>query len=230
MTPVHSVIVPVLNGAAYVRDCIESALAQLGPDDEVLVVDNGSTDASVATVSAIADRRVQLLAEGRPGPGAARNAGLRLARGHYVTFLDCDDLWAPGRLAVMSGALERAPGANAVYGRVRVRYERGLDPIHSGIDGQFVHNWAIWSYMFERSLLERVGLLDETLPMGEDIDYILRLRRAGMTCAVCEEIVSIYRRHEGNVTNDRESVQATFMQTLSKNIARVRAERKRGPQ
>jgi glycosyltransferase involved in cell wall biosynthesis len=215
----------MLNAAAYVRECLGSALAQLGPDDEVFVADNGSTDGCADIVRGIGDARIQLIHAEAKGPSAARNAGLRLARGRYITFLDADDMWAPGRLPKMLAAMSATPGANAVYGRVRVLYDAGQQHGHDDIDGQLVQNWGLWSYMFERSLVEQVGLLAEELQMGEDTDFILRARRGGMKCAVCDEVVTLYRRHAANVTNDRAELQRSAMRTFARNITRLRAER-----
>jgi glycosyltransferase involved in cell wall biosynthesis len=221
----HSVIVPMRNAAPYVRDCLRSALGQLSADDEILVVDNGSTDASVAVVESLSDPRIRLLEEPKPGPSAARNAGLEVSRGRYVTFLDADDMWAPDRLDRMTKALAATPGADAVYGRVQMLYEKGIPEDHGAIDGQYVQNWALWTYMFEHDLVRRVGRLVDELQMGEDTDFILRARRAGMKCAICDAPVSIYRRHSANVTNDRAAVRRSFMRTLSRSAARNRSER-----
>ena len=73
-TPTHSVIVPVLNGARYIRECLDSILVQLGPGDELIVVDNGSADGTPALVEAYDDQRILLLHEPRRGTAAARNA------------------------------------------------------------------------------------------------------------------------------------------------------------
>lgn len=221
----HSVIVPMRNAAPFVGACLRSVLEQLQPEDEILVVDNGSTDSSVEIVHGLGEPSVHLLAASTPGPSAARNVGLRHARGKYVTFLDADDMWAAERLTLMQSAIAATPGANAAYGRVKIQYEAGIPQLHGDVDGQFVQNWAIWTYMFERSLVEKVGPFAEELQMGEDTDFILRARRAGMTCAVCDAVVSVYRRHAGNVTNDRPEVKRSFMRTLARNAARLRAER-----
>lgn len=225
MSASHSVIVPVLDGARHIRECLQSALTQLAPADELIVIDNGSTDGTPDIVRGIADPRIRVLNESRRGPAAARNAGLRIARGRHLTFLDSDDIWVPGRVAALQAAIASQPGANAAYGRIRLRYDGVAPDDRSVFDGAFVQNWSLWSYTFDRSLIERTGPLDESLPMGEDIEYILRLRRAGMSSAVSDEIVSIYRRHAGNVSNDRVAVQATFMRAISRNVARIRAAR-----
>ncbi|MBK8083578.1 MAG: glycosyltransferase family 2 protein [Devosia sp.] len=223
-SPTHSVIIPVRNGARHIRACLDSVLAELGPDDEVIVTDNGSTDDTVARVAAIGDKRIVLLHEERPGPAAARNTAIRAAQGRYICFQDHDDLWPPGRQQRLLDALLATPGANAAYGRVRVIFEGPVDPAYAAMDGQYVHLHNFLPALFERSLIARTGLLDETMLHGEDVDYLVRLRQAGMVAAACDAIVHIRRRHDSNWSSaDPALVRASTMQILHRNIARRRA-------
>ena len=91
--PDISVIIPVYNVAPYLRRCTDSVLSQKGPSLEVLLIDDGSTDGSGALCDAIAaeDARVQVVHKPNGGLSSARNAGLDLAQGHYVSFVDSDD-------------------------------------------------------------------------------------------------------------------------------------------
>ncbi|MCB2187946.1 MAG: glycosyltransferase family 2 protein [Deltaproteobacteria bacterium] len=99
--PLVSVIIPVYNGAAFLARAVESVLAQTLDDLEVIVVDDGSQDASgdVAARLAAAHASVRLLRQVNQGPGAARNAGAAVAQGRFVAYCDADDLWLPGKLS-----------------------------------------------------------------------------------------------------------------------------------
>lgn len=221
--PVHSVIVPVKNGARYVSECLASILSQLGRDDELIVVDNGSTDDTVRRVEAIGDNRIVLLHEPKPGPAAARNAALRSFRGRYVSFQDHDDLWPAGRQHRLLETLTATPGANAAHGRVRIVFEGAVDPAYAGMDGQYVNQYNFLPSLFERSLIERAGLMDETMMRSSDVDYLIRLRQAGMVSAPCDAIVHIRRRHSTNWSvGDLATVNANNLQILRRNIARKR--------
>lgn len=114
--PDLSVVVPVYNRAAYIRAAIESLTAQVGaPSFEILVVDDGSTDDSVARVKAIDDARIRVLeTHANQGIAAARNRGIAAARGRYVAFLDSDDRARPDRLARQHAFLQRRPDHAAV--------------------------------------------------------------------------------------------------------------------
>ncbi|MDE6394665.1 MAG: glycosyltransferase, partial [Duncaniella sp.] len=95
-----SVIIPAYNAQAYLRECLESVLAQSFSDWEVIVVDDGSTDSTAAIAQSFSarDSRVRVLSTVNRGVSAARNAALGMARGEWVTFLDSDDLLPPGAL------------------------------------------------------------------------------------------------------------------------------------
>lgn len=221
--PTHSVIVPVRNGARYIGECLSSILDQLGPDDELIVVDNGSTDDTVALVQAAADPRIILLHEPKPGPAAARNAALRHVRGAYISFQDHDDLWPSGRQQQLLETLRATPGANAAHGRVRMVFDGPFDAAYAAMDGQYVNQHNFLPSLFERSLIERAGPMDETMLRSSDVDYLIRLRQAGMMSAPCDAIVHIRRRHTTNWSSgDVATVHANTLQILRRNIARRR--------
>ncbi len=225
----HSVIIPMLNGAAYVRDAIASALPQLADDDEVLVVDNGSTDGSRDLVAQISDRRVRLITELKRGPAAARNLGIRSASGATISFLDHDDMWPEGRHDGLMRILVAEPDFDAAYGRTRMLFETRHVERLAQWDGQHVPMLGLHSYLFRRELIARAGFMNEEMLFGEDVDYLLRLRAAGMRCAVYDGLSAIYRLHDANMTRDlAASVQGT-METIARNLARKRqTDRQRG--
>lgn len=114
-TPLLSVVIPTWNRAHIVCEAIESAFNQRGGAVEVIVIDDGSDDNTAEVVRRSFGSRVHLLSmPDRRGAGAARNAGVRLASGKLIAFLDSDDLWLPGKLDAELRVLERFPGAEAV--------------------------------------------------------------------------------------------------------------------
>lgn len=223
MTERQSVIIPVRNGARYIAEAIGSALPQLSPADEVIVVDNGSTDATVAVVDAMDDGRIRLISEATPGPAAARNAGLRVATGELVSFLDHDDLWPDGRNAGLLAALAADPEADNAYGRLRVRVEPGCDGQgFAALDGALAPSIVLHVHLFRRALLDRTGAMDETMPLGSDTDYLARLKQAGMRSTVYDGDTSLYRRHDRNITLDPSAKRAAMFGVLSRNLKRRR--------
>src|SRR5207237_4177688 len=106
--PLVSAVIPVFNRVRSIGAAIDSALAQDMKELEVLVVDDGSTDATREVVGGHPDPRVRLIArERRGGAAAARNAGIAAAAGDYIAFLDSDDVWLPGKLAWQPAVMRR---------------------------------------------------------------------------------------------------------------------------
>ncbi|MBA3325437.1 MAG: glycosyltransferase family 2 protein [Rhodobacteraceae bacterium] len=125
--PAVTVVTPVWNAAATLGECVASLAAQTRGDWEMLIVDDGSTDGSRALAAALAegDGRIRLLGWGaRRGAAAARNEGIRAARGRFIAFLDADDLWRPEKLEVQIGYME-ASGAPFTFAAVRRIDEAG---------------------------------------------------------------------------------------------------------
>lgn len=119
MTPHISVVIPCYNAATYLREAIDSALAQTRPADEIIVVDDASTDGSVEMALSYGDR-IRLLrspnAKGT-GHGAAANRGIMASRGDYIAFLHADDIWMPSHLEKVAGLLDKWPEAGVAFSR-----------------------------------------------------------------------------------------------------------------
>lgn len=104
-----SVIIPLFNKENYIEGCIASVLKQSFSDFELIIIDDGSTDASAAKVASFNDSRISLIRQKNAGPGAARNVGLANARGAYITFIDADDQWEPEFLTTAVTRLKDNP-------------------------------------------------------------------------------------------------------------------------
>jgi glycosyltransferase involved in cell wall biosynthesis len=116
--PTVSVIIPTHNFGRYIAEAIQSAQNQSLRDIEIIVIDDGSTDETVDTVSRIADERTTLVCLPKSGVSVARNIGLERARGQYVAFLDADDRWTTNKLELQVGLCEKH-GLDAAFGNMR---------------------------------------------------------------------------------------------------------------
>ena len=114
MCPKVSTIISAYNAARTIREAIESALRQDYENQEIIVVNDGSTDSTAATLSEY-DGRVHVITQANRGVASARNAGVAFSTGEYLAFLDSDDLWMPGKLSTMIRALEQNPRASLAF-------------------------------------------------------------------------------------------------------------------
>lgn len=182
-----SVVVAVRNGEATIGACLESLLRLDFPRErrEILVVDNASTDGTPAILASHA-AHVRLLYESRRGVSAARNAGIRAARGGWIAFTDADCMVEPDWLTHLVAPLED-PTVGIVGGRILSvepcnRIERFGERIHDhrrAIEGNDLPYAISMNWASPRAVLERVGLFDEELPRGQDVELAWRLGSAG---------------------------------------------------
>jgi glycosyltransferase involved in cell wall biosynthesis len=125
-----SVVMPVYNRERYVREAIESVLAQDDADFELVVVDDGSTDRSVEIIRSIQDPRIRLLHNDHGGGASARNKGLSAARGEFVVWIDSDDRQAKGALSALRRSIVENPGSDVFYGDLEIFDDRFPGQVH----------------------------------------------------------------------------------------------------
>ena len=122
--PTVSVIIPLYNAEVFLAQAIESVLGQTHPPQQVLVIDDGSTDQS-AQIARRYGAAVQLVQQPNAGGAQARNRGVTLAQGDLLAFLDNDDWWAPEKLAWQLDALRQSPHLEAILGQIQPRRAHG---------------------------------------------------------------------------------------------------------
>lgn len=227
--PATTVIIPAYNQGHYLGQAIDSALAQTRDDFEIIVVDDGSTDDTAAVARAYAaDARVRYIHQPNAGLSAARNTGIRNARGRYLTFLDSDDLFLPQKLEQLTAHLEADSRLGLVSGQAIPIDESGArlgaifdqplpDEGRRLLLGNPLH---VGSVLLRRSWQEKVGLFDETLRSYEDWDMWLRLALAGCPMASLDTPVSLYRFHTAQMTRDGSQMTTATFAVLQKLFAR----------
>lgn len=201
--PAVSVVVPVYNGQATLLPCLHSLLQLRYPADrmELIVVDNASTDATAAILEGVRDQ-LRVLREDKRGPAAARNRGIRAARGDCIALTDADCVVDPDWLAELVRPLAD-PEVGISGGRIRSvqpcnRIERFGERIHDHRRAleELVPPYAIsMNWASRRAVLLDVGLFDETLLRDEDVDLAWRIRAAGFRL-VYRASALVYHRNE----------------------------------
>jgi glycosyltransferase involved in cell wall biosynthesis len=202
-SPLVSVILPTYNRAALIGPAVESVLTQTFADLELWVIDDGSADDTRAVVAAIDDPRLHYHRLDRNrGQAAARNEGLRRARGEYLAFQDSDDRWAPDKLERSMAVLCPArPETGAVYCDMLRRWRDGRVTYHRSptlTRGRWIDPATGWYQVYllgiqasliRRRCLDAVGHFDETLHHLEDMELFMRLSRAFELVRIPEPLV-----------------------------------------
>jgi glycosyltransferase involved in cell wall biosynthesis len=221
--PLISVIVPAYNAARLLPEAIASIRAQRWEPLEILVVDDGSTDETPAVTSALASVRVFRKPNG--GAASARNFGLQEARGDWISFLDADDLWPPDKLACLAPRLEADPSLDVVTGRIEYVQMEGalwLDYRFEGPDNTVSHI-HLGAGLYRRRAFERIGSFDESLRVGDDQDWFLRAREAGLRILIVGGITLRYRLHGDNMTRGATAHSLELMEVVRRSLQRRRA-------
>jgi glycosyltransferase involved in cell wall biosynthesis len=211
-TPRVSVVLPVWNGERFLAEAVESVLSQTLHRFELLLVDDGSTDATAEMSSDYArrDRRVQVIRLQRSGIAHALNAGIAAARGRYVARMDADDISHPSRLQKQLAHLDANPRCVAVGSAVYVMDERGghvgtsrypeehAEITQTLMDGRS-NAMAHPTVMARRKALVAVGGYRHDSVPSEDLDLWFRLSRIGTLANMREQLLR-YRRHANAVS------------------------------
>lgn len=210
--PLVTVVIPVFNRARLLREAVASVLAQTWRPLEVIIVDDGSSDDTPAAIGELLRAHPALLRAHRTangGPGPARQAGLSLARGSLIQFLDSDDLLLPDKLALQVEALQRQPDCGVAYGRTRY-YRIGEEPapqqawkrtgerIATMLPSMLRSRWWGTSTPLYRADLCRSAGPFTSLRNEEDWEFDVRVGALGTKLAYVDAFVSEQRAHGGD--------------------------------
>jgi len=195
-----SVIIPVYNGARYLAAAIESALAQTWTPIQIIVINDGSRDASADVARSFGSSLIYAFQD-HAGAGAARNHGVKLARGDYLAFLDADDLWRRDKLALQMSALASRPELNAVFGHV----EQFLSPDLSYKQAASMDCPAgaaparlPGTMLIATAAFKNVGWFSSELRVGEFVEWYARAVELGIKDEIIADVVLRRRIHATN--------------------------------
>lgn len=201
-----AVVIPCHNYGRFVAQCIESVLAQTHRPEEIIVVDDGSTDDSREIVARYADRGVRLIAQTNSGVAAARNAGIAAARQALIVCLDADDMLEPRYVEVCRNAMRRDRGLGITWTGMSILRD-GQRPTGNVWTGLFDWEWQATpgvppktsiptGAMFRREMWERSGGYKQAYAPGEDAEFYTRGLSVGFTARqVTDMPFFLYRDH-----------------------------------
>ena len=221
-----SVVIPTARGGTYLREAVDSVLAQSLEDFELIVVADGE-DVDLSGLDGV-DDRVVVIRQPNRGPSVARNVGIRATRAELVAFLDDDDRMLPERLRVQVDAMVDRADIGLCHTQFTVIYGEGApagsgDDVQVGFasDVQYIDllrgqaHVLLPASMLRKRLLEEVGMFDASMRLGEDLDVIYRMARESRL-AFLPEVHTEYRRHGANASGDIRKDAQTLAALLTK--------------
>jgi glycosyltransferase involved in cell wall biosynthesis len=226
-TPRISVTIPAYNAAWCIRRAVDSVLAQTYRDFELIVINDGSTDATLDSLAGYGDQ-VRAISKPNGGLSSARNAGISAARGEFVAFLDADDWWLPEKLARQVALLDAQPNIGFCSTTTCVRGENGEDMgswecpriESSALETIFRANAAVAgsgsAVMVRKSILDKVGGFDEQLRSLEDIDMWMRLAAVSGYACIPETLACILKR-SASMSGNLEVMRRSALAVMKKN-------------
>lgn len=207
-----SVVIPAYNASRFVAETLRSVLGQTLPADEILVIDDGSTDDTAAVAESFGPP-VRVIRRANARQAASRNFGVQESASEWIAFVDADDLWEANKLARQMEELARHPLADLCYtarvdfveqdGRIEFGNVTPAPPPEN-IRKALFRNTAFMpsSVIIRRSTFLAAGGFDTQIKIGEDWDLWLRLLHAGVAFAACPEPLLLYRIHPGSVSHN----------------------------
>jgi len=218
MQPLVSIIIPVYNGEKYIAQAIESVFRQNHPHVEVIVVNDGSTDGTLATLERFGEK-VRIISQENKGQAVARNVGIKLAHGSIIGLLDADDMWPDNHLGLM---LPHLLEGDYDFARGYTRYVKNSGTEVEEMTQNLFMEALVGACLYKASVFTTVGLFDETMRQGEDFDWNIRLIESACKEKRINETTLLYRRHESNLTNSKECIEKGQIHAFRNKVMRAR--------
>ncbi len=223
-----SVVIPAYNSERTIHQTILSVLNQTHQDLEVIVINDGSTDGTLAAIAQITDPRLQVFSYPNGGVSTSRNRGIEKARGEYIAFLDADDLWTVDKLEAQLAALQNHPQAAVAYSWTNYIDEADrflYKGHHKVVNGQ------VYSQLFQRNFIENgsnvlvrrtalaaVGEFEPDLSPAEDLDMWLRLAARYEFVAVPQAQV-LYRISSNSASTNIRRMERAILKVVDRHLA-----------
>ena len=224
--PLVSVIIPVHNGALYLRAALESVFAQTYRHFEVIVVDDGSTDDSGVIAQSFHD--VRYIHQANQGVAAARNHGIEAAQGDFLSFLDQDDLWTTEKLKLQIAYLLDHPELGYTLTHQQFFVDPGetlpawfrkelFSSVHTG--------WVLGTLVVRRAAFEKVGNFVTSYAAANDTDWFFRAKAAEIPMEVVPELLLMKRIHGANESANAKDVLSELRKVIKGSLDRQRGTR-----
>lgn len=223
-SPLVSIVVPVFNNARFLAETIQTILQQDYKPVEIIMIDDGSTDGSATIIKNHPD--IHYVYQDNRGPAAAKNAGVKIAKGEYVAFLDADDLWASDKLSKQVACMEASPQLGYTITFMRMHMMPGLEKPHwlkQELLDRSLTAYLPSSLLMRRDCLQQVGEFDEAFKTSDEVDWFFRAKDKGVPMQILQEVLLYRRIHDHNLSNNLKALHATLLESVRRSISRNQA-------
>lgn len=197
----YSVVIPAFNAADHITDALRSILGQSIPPSEIIVVDDGSSDATASVVKAFGEP-VTLVCQPNRGCGAATNAGIERVRTPLLAFLDADDVWLPEKAKIQASILASQPEISGLC----ARGQTFKGPLAEAELGEVFDIWGRTTMMVRTENARRIGeMIDPPGGRGDTVDWLSRGRDLGFVFIMQPEILAMRRIRPGSLSFGRDT-------------------------
>ena len=221
----YGVVIPAFNAAATIAATLRSVAAQTVQAETIVIVDDGSTDDTIAVIEAL-KLPVRVLRQENAGPGSATTRGFASLSTSFVATLDADDLWLPTKIERQLAHLDRFPAASGVFTHWRTfRDDRPEAPEAAAVAG-----WSRTTMMIRREVADTVGpIIDPQGGRGDMVDWIARAREAGFVLDMMDEVLALRRIRPGSLSYGRDPARDRGYLEVVRLAMQRRARNKAGP-
>jgi glycosyltransferase involved in cell wall biosynthesis len=201
--PLISCIIPVFNGERYLGEALDSILAQTYRPIEIIVIDDGSTDGTAELVARYGDR-IRYVRQHNEGAPTARNAGLSVARGAFIAFLDSDDLWHPDKLERQMSRFEARPELDLCVTHLQRFWISELETERKRFQehrfAEVLPGYITQTLLARRNVFDSVGNFNTSRRVGDPMDWFLRAAEHGVVMELLPDLLVYQRMHESNLS------------------------------
>ena len=226
-TPFVSVIIPVFNGEKYLKEAIESVLAQDYPRKEIIVVNDGSTDNTTNIMKSFFPN-LRYVEQSNQGLGASRNMGVKNALGTHLAFLDHDDLWAPTKLTEQVKAWKQADNDPLIFGSVQQFICSQLtqeEKARLAVNETVLPGYIASTLLLSKKRFLEVGEFMTQNKVGEFLDWYMRALAKNIPMQLLSSLCLKRRVHDNNMGRQRDLYKRTdYLHVLKANLNRRREE------